>query len=424
MNIKREIVNLDKSLVKLIKAIGALADAEGIRTCLVGGFVRDVFLKIRNFDIDIIVKKDGIRFAGLISKILKGKLLAHSRFKTAVINFEDFKIDVATFRNEVYPYPGSLPVVAEGCLGDDLARRDFSINAIALSINKNDFGFVFDYFSGLKDLERKQLRVLHENSFIDDPLRILRLSRFKTRFKFSVEPVTFALIKQAKKQKALENMQKHRIRDEFILIFKEIQPEKCLKYLEDVYGLEFIHPKLHLSKNLEGKFLSVRKTCSWFENNFTNRRKLDVWLMYFILFLSDLQLSQLRKIVSQLGLKRGEAKRALSFKSNQKKVFRKLKNSRLRGSFIYDILNPLSYETILLCYATINNKQVRKNISDFFLRYNLVRIKLGGEDLKQLGIRPGPNFKRLFAKIREEKLNVNLKTKEQELLFLKKLLKK
>ncbi len=424
MNIKKEILNLDKSLVKLIKVIGSLADSQGIRAYLVGGFVRDIFLKIKNFDIDIVVEIDGIRFASLLNKSLKGELLAHGRFGTAVINFKDFKIDVATSRGEIYPYPGSLPVVSAGSLGEDLARRDFSINAMALSINKNDFGFVFDYSDGLEDLKRKQLRVLHDKSFLDDPLRILRLARFKTRLNFSVQAKTLMLLRQAKKQNSLEGMQKHRIRDELILIFKEPQPEKTLKYLADIYGLGFIHPGSRFNKDLEDKFISVRKTCSWFENNFPKRRKLDVWLMYFALFLSNLSLSQIRKITSQLGLTSGEAKRLLSFKSNQKKVFRELKKGRLRGSFIYTILNPLSYETILLCYATIDNKHVKNNIRDFFLRYNLVRIKLSGEDLKKMGIPPGPSFKKVFSKIRAEKLDVNLRTKQQELKFLKKLLKK
>ncbi|MEW6009234.1 MAG: hypothetical protein AB1629_06345 [Candidatus Omnitrophota bacterium] len=423
MNIKREIVRLDKKLVKLIKLIGELADKESLRACLVGGFVRDVFLKIRNFDIDVIVEKDGIRFAGLISKILKGRLLGHSRFKTAVVSFGNFKIDVATFRKEEYPYPGSLPVVSSGSLSDDLARRDFSINAMAVSINKNDFGFVFDYFLGLNDLKRKQLRVLHDKSFIDDPLRILRLARFKTRFGFSVEPVTLSLIKQAKKQKSLENMQKHRIRDELILIFKEARPEKPLKYLDNIYGWQFISPNLYLSRDLENKFRLVRKTCIWFENNFLRRRKLDIWIMYLILFLSKLRITELRKIARQLALKRGEALRLLSFNSNYIKVIRKLENTRLKPSFIYNILNPLSYEVILDCYVLANHT-VRKNIKDYLLRYNLMRIKLSGEDLKKIGISPGPNFKRLFAKVKEEKLNVNLRTKEQELLFVKKLLKK
>ena len=221
MNIKKQIYNLDGKLVKIIKRIGRLAEEKKIRAFLVGGFVRDIFLNIKNFDVDIVVERDGISFAHQLSRVLKLEITTHRRFGTAVLFCPGLKIDITTFRKETYSYPGSLPVVSGGSLMDDLARRDFTINAMAVSINRDDFGLLFDYFCGLDDLKFRRLRPMHRDSFFDDPLRILRIARFKARFGFSIEPEAMRLIKQAGKTKALEKMQKHRVRDELILIFKE-----------------------------------------------------------------------------------------------------------------------------------------------------------------------------------------------------------
>ncbi|MBU2540989.1 MAG: hypothetical protein KJ593_03710 [Candidatus Omnitrophica bacterium] len=424
MNIKKRIYVLDARLLKYIKAIGALADKKGIRACLVGGFVRDMFLNLDNFDVDIILERDGIKFANLVSKTLKLNMISHERFGTAVLANNSIKIDIATFRKERYPYPGSLPVVSRGSLIEDLARRDFTINAMAVSINKNDFGLVFDYINGLTDLKQRRLRILHKKSFLDDPTRILRLVRFKARFNFSVENKTLGYIRQAKKSKALEKMQRHRIRDELILIFKEAKPENAIKDLSKVYGLDFIHKKLQFKKSDSKKFLQVRRIIVWFEANFKERRQLDVWLIYFIVFLSRLNLKQIRQVATTFGFKRGESIRLLSCQKSLNKVSRLLNNSGLSPSYVYKILNPLSYEVILILLCTLTNSGPKKYIKNFLRFYNLIRIKSGGDDLKKLGIKPGPNFKILLEKVKEEKLNLGFSSKREELTLLKKLIKK
>lgn len=425
MNIKRQINNLDKNLVKVIKRIGALADKQGFRACLVGGFIRDILLNIKNFDVDIILEREGIRFAQILSKRLKADLIIHRRFGTAALSLGGLKIDIATFRKEAYPYPGSLPIVFSGSLADDLARRDFSINALACSINKDDFGQISDYFQGLVDLKQRRLRVMHANSFIDDPTRILRIVRFKARLQFAFHPDTLRLLRQAKRRRVLERMQAHRIRDELVLIFKEARPELAMEGLKDIYGLKFIHKDLTFRKaQMRKHFLAVRRSRHWFEKNFPRRRKLDLWLMYFIVFLSGLKLSQMKKITRQFALRAGESLRILSFMRSLDRVEQRLNKASVQASDVYNILHPLSYEVILLIFSLSRSPKVRAYIYEFFKNYNLVRIKLGGEDLKRLNLRPGPRYKELLSKVLDAKLNLGLSNKHEELAFLKKLIKK
>lgn len=424
MNIKNEINKLPRPLVNIIKNAGRFADNTNQRAYLVGGFIRDIFLKIKNFDVDIVLETKGINFARALNKRLKAKLIIHKRFGTAVIRCKNFKLDIATCRKEIYPYPGSLPVVSAGSLKDDLARRDFSINAMAVSINKDNFGQLFDFFCGLDAIRNKKLEILHKGSFLDDPIRILRLARFKARFGFSIDKATLKLIKASRGLKALENMQKHRVRDELVLMFKEARPEDIIESLKDLYGLGFIYKNLNFTKSDSKKFLVIRKVCLWFDKKFTSRRKPETWLMYLSVLLSRLPASDLKVIAREFGLKRGELIRIISFKKDSSLIERKLNNLRLPASKVYNILNPLSYEVILLSLGFSKSNSVRRHIENFLRDYNLSRIKSTGEDLKALGVRPGPDFKHILKRIAEEKLNKKLSSKRQELVFVKSLLKK
>src|SRR5687768_12214311 len=142
---------------------------------LVGGAVRDVLMGEPNFDVDIAVEGDGIAFGRALSRVLDGRPVPHEKFGTAVVLHGDGgRIDVATSRTEFYDYPGALPAVEQASIRQDLYRRDFTINAMAVSLKGEDFGRLVDFFGGLRDLEAGVIRVLHNLSFIDDPTRLFR----------------------------------------------------------------------------------------------------------------------------------------------------------------------------------------------------------------------------------------------------------
>lgn len=218
-----------KRIFNVIKIVARTADREGFAAYIIGGPVRDMFLKVPNYDLDFVVEGDGIKFAEILNKTLKADLKTHRAFKTATISRKDLRVDVVTARRESYERPASYPDVEPGTIKEDLLRRDFTINAMAVSINKKNLGEVVDFYNGLGDLKKGIIRVIHDKSFIDDPTRIFRAVRFSARLNFKIEPHTKKLMKKAILAGLLGEVNRGRIRKELELFLYEKKPLKCLK---------------------------------------------------------------------------------------------------------------------------------------------------------------------------------------------------
>ena len=198
--------NMNKEVLDIIRLIADEADKKGLSSYLAGGIVRDLILKKKNLDLDVVIEKNAVEIAQIIKRKLKGTIVIHPKFKTATLELSNgLRIDFATARHEYYSKPGALPTVKKGTLSEDLFRRDFTVNAMGLCINRSRFGQLIDEFDGLKDLKAKKIRVLHAKSFVDDPTRILRAIRFEQRFNFRIEPTTVSLLKEAIKKKLFCN---------------------------------------------------------------------------------------------------------------------------------------------------------------------------------------------------------------------------
>ncbi|MEK7868185.1 MAG: CCA tRNA nucleotidyltransferase [Candidatus Omnitrophota bacterium] len=212
----------------IIKIVGKIADESGVKAYIVGGSVRDKLLGMSNYDLDFVVEGDGIKFAEVLNKKLKGRLITYKAFGTATIELKGKRIDVVTARKESYKYPAAYPIVKPGAIKDDLFRRDFTINSMALAIDKKGLGRLVDFYGGQKDLTKGVIRVLHDKSFMDDPTRIFRAVRFSVRFGFKIEPHTKKLMKEAVLDGFLGEVNAGRIRKEIELFLKEKNPKKCL----------------------------------------------------------------------------------------------------------------------------------------------------------------------------------------------------
>lgn len=217
-----------KNIFDIIKLIGEAADRENFSVYIVGGPVRDVLLGLSSCDLDFVIEGDGIKFAEILNKNLGGSLKEYRAFKTATINFKKMKIDIVTARSESYEKPAAYPKVTPGDIKEDLFRRDFTINAMAISLNKTNFGRLVDFYGGTGDLKKGLVRIMHEGSFIDDPTRIFRAVRFSTRFNFKIEPRTKKLIKEAILDGLIGEVNRGRIKKEVELFLKEKDPRKCL----------------------------------------------------------------------------------------------------------------------------------------------------------------------------------------------------
>lgn len=421
---KKYLEKLPKEIQDLLCLAGDTASLRRMPVFLVGGFVRDLILGVKNLDLDIVVEGDGVIFAEDLAARLNARLIRHRRFGTAtVIAGHHLKIDVVTARKETYPAPAALPVVEFGTLKDDLRRRDFTINAMAISINKADFGSFLDSYNGKSDLKNKQIRILHELSFIDDPTRMLRAIRFEKRYDFKIEKNTLKCLRTAVKNKMLERVEPQRLRDELILILKEAFPIKQLKRIQELAGFAFVNKRLALLKKTSLLFNSVEKEIKWFHEALSPRRKLDTWLIYFIALIDSLGDEYVRSVCKRFVFRKGEEKRILNFTRNKLKFISKLSRKNLKPSDIFKMLEPLSYEVILLVKAKHKNPILKKHIEDFLEIYNGMRIYISGHDLQGLGVAPGPHYQKIFSKVLKSKLNGLVKTKQEELSLIQKLLK-
>lgn len=428
---------LPKQILSMLRTIGAVADREGFMAYVVGGFVRDVLLKEKNFDIDIVAEGEAIAFGRKIADIFGGSFVAYKKFgtSTVIMNWPKgirkpsgtgprFKIDFATARKESYEKPAALPTVLFSSLKDDLQRRDFTINAMAANLNKESFGRLIDFFGGEKDLENGIVRVLHDVSFIDDPTRIFRAVRFEQRFGFRIDRYTETLIKNAVKEGMFSRTQHHRIRDELILILQEEHPIKALSRMKELHELRFIHRKIHVDKTTRAAFIGIKKGFLWYNKNAPQKRHVDLWLIYLMALLKNLNPSETKAMCDKFAFRRCDRIRLLSCRKNRCNATRRISATRARPSDIYRALEPLSFEEILFIRAFTRGRLAQSRIKQFFDRHNRVKTDIGGEDIKMLGVTPGPLYTRLLTKVLDKKINGEIKTKKEELDFVKTLVGK
>ncbi|MBI4343837.1 MAG: CCA tRNA nucleotidyltransferase [Candidatus Omnitrophica bacterium] len=216
----------------LLRRVGRLADAQGLRAYAVGGCVRDWLLRLPTVaELDVAVQGDGIAFARALGRALRGRVQAHEQFGTATVLLGRRRLDIASCRQERYAKPAAYPKVSPGTLTQDLGRRDFTINAMAMELNAARFGALLDPHHGARDLRRNTLRVLHARSFLDDPSRILRGVRFAVRFGLRWDPETFAALQEAIRQGALGWLNAGRLHRELERMAAEPNPRACLEAL-------------------------------------------------------------------------------------------------------------------------------------------------------------------------------------------------
>jgi tRNA nucleotidyltransferase (CCA-adding enzyme) len=299
------IMDMKKDMTAILKKIGEGADSLGYGAFIVGGAVRDLIRGVRNFDVDIAVEGDAIRFGRVLSREFSGTIVVHKRFGTcAIVTKEGLKIDLATARKEVYERPGALPTVEFSSIKDDLARRDFTINAMAIGLNKENFGRLMDFFGGKRDLAEGRIRVLHDRSFIDDPTRIFRCIRFESRPGFSIEAQTLRLVKEAIKKGMPARVSAQRVRNELILILKEEGRLKACERMASLGILKFVHPELGFDKKIKASFRSAERGIDG----------IDGWLRYLMVLLGPLSYNSTLTLCNDFSLRRSDKAKILAAK--------------------------------------------------------------------------------------------------------------
>ncbi len=248
-------IQIPKRVEPLLREVGRIADDHGVSAYAVGGCVRDWLLgRAGTSDLDVTVEGSGIELAQAVSRAMRATLTTHQQFGTATMQVHPalsrkggvnptgrtrpLRVDFASCRREVYTRPAAYPSVSPGTLEEDLCRRDFTINAMALAISPGRFGIMIDPSHGLQDLRRKVLRALHERSFLDDPSRILRGIRFAQRFGLRWEPRTERAAREAIAAGALGRLNAGRFGKELDRMCDEPDPKTCFEQLAELLNTE------------------------------------------------------------------------------------------------------------------------------------------------------------------------------------------
>ncbi len=404
---------ISKKTVRLLKKIGEISNRLNIRSYVVGGFVRDLFLNKETKDIDIVVEGDSILLAQEIKKEMNVNIHIYPNFKTCTINYPDgLRIDIASSRREYYKEPASLPKVEiSHSLREDLLRRDFTINTLAISINKNSFGKLIDLLGGYKDLKEKRIRVLHKLSFIDDPSRIMRAIRYSSKLKFKIEKETKNLIISTIKTGLFTDARNTRIKEELFMILGDKDTAICgLKLMKKLGALKMIHRKLELKKETLD---SIEKSEDLIDELIKKGEIIRRDEANFFLLITELSYVNRRELIERWNMKRDFIKDDNYYNE----IIEKLKTVKDNYD-IYNILKNLSiYELIYLS----NFDEISDKIKKYLFKLKNLKLKITGKDLIKIGFKPSVVFREIFETLKKELLDGKIKTYEDEINFAKRL---
>jgi tRNA nucleotidyltransferase (CCA-adding enzyme) len=383
---------LPPALTSRIEAIAAVSREQGVPVYLVGGFVRDLLLERENRDLDVVVEGDGLAFAEALAAALGGRVRIHRAFLTAVVvDVEGFHIDVATARSEFYRAPAALPEVQTSALRQDLFRRDFTINTLAIRLGPEPGPELIDYFGGRRDLKENTLRVLHSLSFIDDPTRILRAVRLELRLGFHISPETLHLAEVALTEGVFDHLSGSRLRDELALLLDD--PALALRGLErlaELGVLRAIDPRIELDDTVRERLREARAAHDWYRLEGIVDPPVEAWRLLLMALAEDFTAADLVRLADRL-LLAGEDRHLLTGFPQRLAAARSGLQGELASHRLAEILEPLSGEEFLLLMAD-GDETVRLQIRRYLTQLRRLRLHVRGADLLAAGIPPGPRI--------------------------------
>jgi tRNA nucleotidyltransferase (CCA-adding enzyme) len=386
----------------------------------VGGYVRDLFLQVPNFDIDLVVEGDGREVAQRMAEQLGGKVRFHERFGTATVVFDKgTKIDVATARTEYYEFPAALPMVERSSIREDMYRRDFTINTMAICLNPGKMGELIDYFGGRKDIQNRYIRILYNLSFVEDPTRILRAIRFEQRYKFTIEVDTLRFARDAIERRMLGKLSYKRILQELILILSEKDPLAALERMKETGVWKYILPEVKLGELNRIPFKRIPIVMGWWEDRYYGH-EIRTWLVYLLVIFAELKSAQVAQILSYYPLDR-YAQRCIEESALVPQLADKIsQDPSIKPSQMHKLLAHLGAENIIYLLLHIKEESIWERIVGYCDLKERVKVEINGHDLKKLGLKPGPQFKAILDELYDTKLDQTTYNKETEIIMVRK----
>ncbi|SNZ13394.1 CBS domain-containing protein [Hydrogenobacter hydrogenophilus] len=386
-----KVIKLPTHVEETAKQVGTIAQELGFRAYLVGGVVRDILLKKEVWDIDFVIEGDAIKVAQRLAEKHGVDYHPFEEFRTAHIKVNGLKLEFATTRRETYPHPGAYPLVEYAGLKEDLLRRDFTINAMAVCVNPDCFGTLIDYFGGLRDLKDKLIRVLHPLSFVEDPVRILRALRFAGRLGFKLSKSTEKLLINAVSAGLIAKAPKGRLMNELRLALREERIFEILELYKKYGVLEHVLVGIRWSPQLEKKLLSLRDVIAWHRIEFP-KEKIDYGWVYLLVLLEESEKGM--DFLVDISAPAWVRETYEDIKKNKKELTKKLLSAQ-KNSEIYLLLKnkPLPFLLILMTEEDIKEK----------VRVYLEKLRSVKVDLEKF---KGLSGRQLGKAIEEEKMKL------------------
>ena len=399
---------LPKTTAHALTAVVQAAERERRTLYLVGGCVRDLALSRPLLDVDVVAEGEVQSLASAAASVLGGRCVAHHEFGTVTLEANDARIDLAMARTETYARPGALPRVRPASIGEDLARRDFTINALALALCGPERGRLLDPFGGWEDLRRGLVRVLHERSFIDDATRILRAVRYAARLRFRLQPGTRALL--LRDVSYLGTISGARLRQELLRLLAEERPEAALLRCQALGVLAAVHPALRFDHRLAAAFRTARSRAPAMGTE-----------LYLALLGTRLSLDEAAALAHRLALSARE-RRALEGAAALGDALPWLSQPRLRPSEVVARLDDHPEASLSAWALAAPSSLLRHRLSSYLQYWRYVKPVLDGRALQRLEILPDPLLGETMRALRTARLDGRVRTREQEVAMVRRLL--
>jgi tRNA nucleotidyltransferase (CCA-adding enzyme) len=412
MNISKDLLDIlinriPGELSSLIQDIASQANQQHMNIYLVGGIVRDLILDRPNHDIDLVLEGEAVKFVQGLHPDKSLSTVFHNRFGTVKFKFKNFHIDIASARKEVYSKPGALPDVTFGTIEEDLFRRDFTINSMAVLISFDNHTELIDPFAGLVDLESGVIRILHDNSYKDDATRMFRAIRYEQRLNFSMESKTLKLIQRDIDM--VDTISKDRIRNELMLFFDEDYPEKCISRSDELGLLRQVYSDLKYERWLNDVYRKARKRF----------KTPQLPHIYLYLLVYNLNLEQLDGFLSTYNFPRQQVIKMRQI-INLKGELEMLSQAGQDNWSIFSILRKYELPVIQVNKLASGNDNAVKAIDLYLNKLRYIRPQLSGEDLIAIGIPSGEQIGKALNSLYIARINGKVVSREEEMELARK----
>ncbi|MFN5926209.1 MAG: CCA tRNA nucleotidyltransferase, partial [Pseudanabaena sp.] len=397
--------------------------------------VRDFLLNLATDDLDLVVDGNhplvtdgnepegwGVKLARSLQAIYPDtKLEIHGKFQTSALTWADgLWIDIATARTEFYPYPAALPEVAASSIQQDLYRRDFTINALALQLNGAQSGQILDFFGGLEDLEHRTIRVLHPNSFIEDPTRIIRAVRFAVRLGFQIDQrtreyaQTASHLVQGYSRKGIWSYQNTRLKQEFHYVLTANYWVQALYQLDELGALHYLHPSLTITPKLIQQLQRVGAWLYHFAKFYPEIDRHHLWQVRLEMMLAPF--TDAVEIAERLHFNQVGLRRLANFSALRDHLLRRI-TDELSASQVVRLLEHHNVLEIIMV-AVIATSHIRKVLYRYLRDWNLRKMPLGGAELKRMGYKPSKQYQVMLGALRDRVLDGEIGTVDEAEAFI------